>query len=132
MVMVAVRPWEDLAGLIVEALAPEPAGVNVYPTPTSKMATPAIVVNPADPWVTRDGGGFDFVVEHYLALCLVNPSDPASGTRLLYRMGWIVLEAVPGGGAWTFDDMSAPRLYEHEGITAMGLAVSLSLKRPIP
>lgn len=93
-------PWDDFAARIT---APE--GTNIYPAMAEQIVAPAIVIVPDDPWITSQGYQYD--LEQYLAICLVEASAPADGLAKLHALVHAVREA--GDEGWEIKDVSGVR-----------------------
>jgi hypothetical protein len=95
-----MNPWDEFAARINE-----PEGTNLYPAMAQQIVTPAIVIVPADPWLASDR--FQYDVEHYLAICLVESTAPADGLDRLHSLVHAVREA--GGDGYEIGDVSGVR-----------------------
>jgi hypothetical protein len=95
-----MNPWDELVARIQE-----PAGTNVYPAMAEQIVAPAIVIVPADPWITSSGYGYD--TEAYLAICLVESTAPQDGLDTLHTLVHSVRDA--SGDGWEIGDVSGVR-----------------------
>ena len=92
-----------------------PKGISVYAAGVDLIATPAVVINPADPYQVPSTLGRNRHIETFLHLVIVsNRSDPAAALAQLEDHRWLVSEAlvsfVPRGqwlafGQWQQTDI---------------------------
>lgn len=107
-------PWEDFADRL--------EGANIYPAPPSQVATPAIVLRPDVPWIIPDTFGWD--KEAYVAVCVVNASDPRSGMTELYGLVQIVMAACDD--AFSFVEAGTPVIDETTGTPLLAATVRVT------
>lgn len=114
-------PWDDFAARIS---APE--GTNVYPAMAEQIVPPAIVIVPDEPWLQSQGYQFD--IERYLAICLVEATAPADGLSRLHSLVHAVREA--GGEGWEIHDASGVRnaRIPDDGTQYLGSWVSVTFR----
>lgn len=94
------EPWDDFAARI-----DAPDGTNVYPAMAEQIVAPAIVIVPDEPWFQSDN--FQYDIERYLAICLVESSSPSDGLAKLHLLVHAVREA--GDEGWEIGDASGVR-----------------------
>ena len=95
-----MNPWDEFAARI-----DAPEGTNIYPAMAQQIVAPAIVIVPNDPWFQDSGYQYD--MERYLAICLVESSAPSDGLAKLHALVHAVREA--GDDGWEISDASGVR-----------------------
>lgn len=106
-------PWVALCERIQAALAAAEQAVAVVVGPRSTVVPDAIVVRPAEPWISRGAAGrparFTSHLERYAAVCAVRVADADSALVRLYAMARAVLAAAAADG-WDWETTGAVQL----------------------
>jgi hypothetical protein len=116
-----MNPWDEFAARITE-----PDGTNVYPAMAQQIVAPAIVIVPADPWITDTT--FQYDTEAYLAICLVEAAAPSDGLEKLHVLVHAVRDA--GGEGWEIGDVSGVRSTSipNDGTSYLGSWVQVTFR----
>jgi len=96
-------PWDEF----IARIPVDTDEVNLYPAMAENIQTPAIVMVPDDPWLTSEGGGYRYDVEHYHCIALAASGDPVSALATLHGLVHAIREA--GDAGWEIGDVSGVR-----------------------
>lgn len=106
-------PWVALCERISQALAAAEQAVAVVVGPRSTVVPDAILVRPAEPWMSKGAAGrparFSGLLERYAAVCAVRVADPDSALVRLYAMAQAVCRAASAEG-WDWETTGAVQL----------------------
>lgn len=98
-----VRPWIFLAARLRALIRLAGVNANVYEAPPQgAMATPALIVTPADPWVIEgdEKTPMQNHREQYRVTCVVPSSDPGGAVETLYNLACLVMQGLDTRGWW--------------------------------